>query len=59
MFSGPLNDLVAGRPAAIVQSALATLGMFFWQGDSQWQYNVAGRPVFDLVGGLVSSWAWD
>ncbi|HSH03270.1 MAG TPA: glycosyltransferase family 39 protein [Anaerolineae bacterium] len=24
------------------------LGMFFWQGDTIWRHNLAGRPVFDL-----------
>jgi hypothetical protein len=48
-----------------MQSALATLGMFFWQGDPQWQYNVAGQPVFDPVGAALvligvglAAWRW-
>jgi hypothetical protein len=65
MLSGPLQDLVAGRPSTVMQSALATLGMFFWKGDPQWQYNVAGQPVFDpvgaalfLVGVGLAIWRW-
>ena len=65
MLSGPLQDLVAGRPSTVMQSALATLGLFFWRGDPQWQYNVAGRPVFDPVGAVLflvgvglSVWRW-
>ena len=65
MLSGPLQDLVAGRPSTVMRSALATLGMFFWQGDPQWQYNVAGQPVFDPVGAALfligvglAAWRW-
>lgn len=65
MLSGPLEDLLAGRPSTVTQSALATLGMFFWQGDPQWQYNVAGRPVLDPVGAALflfgvglAVWRW-
>jgi hypothetical protein len=53
MVSRPWQDLMAGRPAAAFQTGLATLGMFVWRGDSQWQYNVAGRPVFDPVGAVL------
>lgn len=53
MLSNPLHDLIAGRPSTALQTALSTLGMFTWRGDPQWQYNVAGRPVFDPVGALL------
>jgi 4-amino-4-deoxy-L-arabinose transferase-like glycosyltransferase len=65
MLSGPLQDLLAGRPSTILQSTVATLGMFFWRGDPQWQYNVAGRPVFDPAGAVLfiigvglAAWRW-
>jgi len=53
MVSAPLQDLLAGRPAAAIWSGLATLGMFAWRGDTQWHYNVAGRPVFDPLGAAL------
>ncbi len=53
MLSDSLKDLTAGRPTTAFQTVLATLGMFTWRGDPQWQYNVAGRPVFDPVGAIV------
>ena len=65
MLSNSLQDLAAGRPSAALQTTLATLGMFTWRGDPQWQYNVAGRPVFDpvgailfLVGAGLAVWRW-
>ncbi len=65
MLNSPLQELEAGRPATVIQTGLATLGMFFWRGDPQPQYNVAGRPVFDpmgavlFIGGLVVAiWRW-
>ena len=65
MLSSSLQDLVAGRPTTALQTTLATLGMFAWRGDPQWQYNVANRPVFDPVGALLfligvalAVWRW-
>jgi Dolichyl-phosphate-mannose-protein mannosyltransferase len=65
MLSSSLQDLVAGRPTTALQTTLATLGMFTWRGDPQWQYNVAHRPVFDPVGALLflagvalTAWRW-
>jgi len=65
MLSGPLQDLLAGRPSTVLQSTVATLGVFFGRGDPQWQYNVAGQPVFDPVGAVLfiigvglAAWRW-
>lgn len=65
MLSSSLQDLAAGRPTTALQTTLATLGMFAWRGDPQWQYNVANRPVFDPVGALLflvgvalAVWRW-
>ncbi|HLF25154.1 MAG TPA: glycosyltransferase family 39 protein [Anaerolineae bacterium] len=45
-LSGPLNKLLAGDPAEVVQSTLNTLGMFTIAGDHVPIYNLAGRPAF-------------
>jgi carotenoid cleavage dioxygenase-like enzyme len=65
MLSSSLQDLAAGRPTTALQTTLATLGMFTWRGDPQWQYNVANRPVFDpagavlfLAGVALTMWRW-
>ena len=39
----------AGGLVRLVDETLATLGMFSFRGDPSWRYNLAGRPVFDLV----------
>ncbi len=65
-FSGRLisastsGNLDPGNLLSALQSnLLPTLGMFSFQGDMQWKYNLSGQPVFDPVwsvlfyGGLV------
>lgn len=59
--------LVISRPhsesglPAVLRQTLATLGMFSFEGDPSWRYNLAGRPVFDwamalaFYGGIVLS----
>ncbi|HTP08192.1 MAG TPA: hypothetical protein VMP08_08085, partial [Anaerolineae bacterium] len=49
----------------VITTTLQTLGMFVWQGDPQWHYNVAHTPVFDpfsavlfLAGFLIAIWRW-
>ena len=42
----------SGLPA-ILQQTLATLGMFSFEGDPSWRYNLAGRPVFDWAMALT------
>ena len=37
----------------ILKQTLATLGMFSFEGDPSWRYNLAGRPVFDWVMALA------
>ena len=46
MLQQPLTELKNGHPALALTTTLQTLGMFFWRGDPQWHYNVAGMPVF-------------
>jgi 4-amino-4-deoxy-L-arabinose transferase-like glycosyltransferase len=44
---------VEGELPPVLSQTLATLGMFTFQGDASWRYNVAGRPVFDWAMGSV------
>jgi 4-amino-4-deoxy-L-arabinose transferase-like glycosyltransferase len=48
----PLRALQEGDPAPLLDSAWRTLGMFHATGDPEWLYNIPGRPVFNLLGGL-------
>ena len=57
--------LRAGDPRPILQLGVQAVGMFFWQGQRDWLYNVYGRPVFDpltgacfLLGVLVCVRRW-
>ena len=34
--------------ATIVSNMLKTLGGLFWQGDSDWRFNLPGRPALDI-----------
>jgi 4-amino-4-deoxy-L-arabinose transferase-like glycosyltransferase len=58
-LGGPLAALSQGDPRPMLEIAVGTLGTFTLQGDPQWLYNVAGRPIFDpftslfFYGGLV------
>ncbi len=54
-----------GDLAPVLTTTLQTLGMFVWQGDPQWHYNVAHTPVFDpltsvlfVLGFVVALWRW-
>ncbi len=49
----PLRKLKAGDPRPLLQTTLGTLGMFHATGDPEWLYNIPGRPVFNLPGGLL------
>jgi 4-amino-4-deoxy-L-arabinose transferase-like glycosyltransferase len=49
----------------VLTTTLQTLGMFVWQGDPEWHYNVAHTPVFDpltsalfVAGFVVALWRW-
>jgi 4-amino-4-deoxy-L-arabinose transferase-like glycosyltransferase len=41
--------LLSGDPRPVLEDGLKVAGMFSWQGDPEWRYNVAGRPVFDWI----------
>jgi len=64
-LSIPLRELRAGDPRPLLENVWTTLGMFHATGDPEWLYNVAGRPVFHLPGGLLlwagvllCGWRW-
>jgi 4-amino-4-deoxy-L-arabinose transferase-like glycosyltransferase len=47
-----LDEARDGNPAALVPSVMGVARMFTVEGDVEWRYNVAGRPVFDPLTGL-------
>jgi 4-amino-4-deoxy-L-arabinose transferase-like glycosyltransferase len=49
----PLRALLDGDPRPLLENVWTTLGMFHATGDPEWLYNVAGRPVFNLLGGAL------
>jgi 4-amino-4-deoxy-L-arabinose transferase-like glycosyltransferase len=49
----PVRALQSGDPRPLLASMVKTLGMFHASGDPEWLYNIAGRPVFDLLGGVL------
>jgi len=48
-LSDHINLFLAGDPGPVIRDVLNALGMFGLRGDPEWRYNVAGRPVFDLL----------
>jgi 4-amino-4-deoxy-L-arabinose transferase-like glycosyltransferase len=52
-LAGNLDAGLAGDLRPLVSSTLSVVGMFGWQGDPEWRYNLAGRPVFDPVGATL------
>jgi 4-amino-4-deoxy-L-arabinose transferase-like glycosyltransferase len=49
----PLRELRAGNLHPLLENVWGTLGMFHATGDPEWLYNISGRPVFNLLGGLL------
>ena len=49
----PLRALGDGDPGPVIDSTVKTLGMFHASGDPEWLYNIPGRPVFNLLGGVL------
>jgi 4-amino-4-deoxy-L-arabinose transferase-like glycosyltransferase len=47
MLTDSITAARNGDFAPILTTTVQTLGMFVWQGDPQWHYNVANTPVFD------------
>jgi hypothetical protein len=52
-LAAPLRELLAGDPRPLLENVWTTLGMFHATGDPEWLYNLAGRPVFNLLGGAL------
>ena len=64
-LADPLQELVQGNLRPLLSNAISGLGIFSFRGDSQWRYNLPGRPIFDpltglfFYGGLVLAlWRW-
>ncbi|MGD8243677.1 MAG: glycosyltransferase family 39 protein [Anaerolineae bacterium] len=49
----PLRELQSGNPTTLLRNTWETLGMFHATGDPEWLYNISGRPVFNLLGGIL------
>jgi len=49
----PLALLAQGDPSQAIRFTLDTLKMFTFRGDPIWRYNLAGRPVFEPVSGVL------
>ncbi len=52
-LAGPLRALQGGEIQPLLISMARTLGMFHASGDPEWLYNISGRPVFGLFGGIL------
>ncbi|MBE2199815.1 MAG: hypothetical protein IAE79_14465 [Anaerolinea sp.] len=64
-LSGPLDALRDGDVRPILDTTLATLGVFSVTGDPRWTYSLPGRPFFDpftalffYLGLLLALWRW-
>ena len=49
----PVRALWDGDPKPLLVSVVKTLGMFHASGDPEWLYNIPGRPVFGVLGGVL------
>jgi 4-amino-4-deoxy-L-arabinose transferase-like glycosyltransferase len=52
-LGGPVQDALKGNVEPVLRYTLATLGMFNFAGDPIARYNLPGRPVFDVITGLL------
>ncbi len=64
-LGGPVQDALNGNVEPVLSYTLATLGMFNVAGDPIARYNLPGRPVFDVITGLLfllglwlTLWKW-
>ncbi len=55
-LEGPLTALQRGDLQPILQTSMATLGVFSFTGDPRWTYSLPGRPLFDPFTSLVFLW---
>ena len=49
----PWRALRRGEIRPLLVSVLKTLGMFHASGDPEWLYNIPGRSVFNVLGGVL------
>ena len=52
-LGGPVQAALKGNVAPVLRYTLAALGMFNVAGDPIARYNLPGRPVFDLITGIL------
>ncbi len=52
-LAGPLRTALEGDFAPLLGNAVNGLGIFTVQGDSQWRYNITGKPLLGPVMGLL------
>jgi hypothetical protein len=52
-LGGPVQEALKGNLEPVLSYTVATLGMFNVAGDPIARYNLPGRPVFDLITGLL------
>jgi len=52
-LGGPVQEALKGNLEPVLSYTAATLGMFNVAGDPIARYNLPGRPVFDLITGLL------
>jgi 4-amino-4-deoxy-L-arabinose transferase-like glycosyltransferase len=52
-LAGNLEAARDGDLRPVASGAFSVVGMFGWQGDPEWRYNLAGRPVFDPLGAAL------
>lgn len=52
-LAGHLQAAQSGDFGPLTTDVISVVGMFGWQGDPEWRYNLAGRPVFDPLGAIL------
>ena len=52
-LGGPVQEALKGNVEPVLRYTLATLGMFNVAGDPIARYNLPGRPVFDVITGIL------
>ena len=64
-LTGAWTALGEGDPGPVLYLAGRALGMFVWEGERDWLYNVYGRPIFDpltgmcfILGMVLCAWRW-
>ncbi len=53
-LSGPIDQLFAGNPQELLSNIFGALGMFMFNGDNLWLYNIPGRAILGLILGPMA-----